>query len=86
MTLPILLVVLLILFLVIALFGGFFTYVYWWLIQRPLPQREGSLHVDGLSAPVEVIRDKHGIPHIYAATAADLWIAQGFVHAQDRLW
>jgi penicillin amidase len=86
MTLPILLVALLILFLVIALFGGFFTYVYWWLIQRPLPQRQGSLHVDGLSAPVEVIRDKHGIPHIYAATAADLWIAQGFVHAQDRLW
>ncbi len=71
---------------IIALAGGLFTYVYWWLIQRPLPQREGSLSISGLSAPVEILRDKHGVPHLYAQTAPDLWRAQGFVHAQDRLW
>jgi penicillin amidase len=35
---------------------------------------------------VEILRDKHGVPHIYAQTLADLIRAQGFVHAQDRLW
>ena len=35
---------------------------------------------------MEVLRDQHGIPHIYAQTEADLWRAQGFTHAQDRLW
>jgi penicillin amidase len=33
-----------------------------------------------------VLRDQHGIPYIYAETTADLFRAQGFVHAQDRLW
>ncbi|RME61662.1 MAG: penicillin acylase family protein, partial [Caldilineae bacterium] len=42
--------------------------------------------LDCLTAPVTVLRDKHGIPHIYAENQADLLRAQGFVHAQDRLW
>jgi penicillin amidase len=57
-----------------------------WLGRRRLPQIEGSLTLPGLSAPVEIIRDRWGIPHLYAATAHDLFFAQGFVHAQDRLW
>ncbi|MBM3541619.1 MAG: penicillin acylase family protein, partial [Alphaproteobacteria bacterium] len=40
----------------------------------------------GLSAPVTVSRDSHGIPLIEAASAADAYVALGFVHAQDRLW
>jgi len=41
---------------------------------------------DGMSQPVTVIFDEHGIPHIYAETEADLYRAQGFVMARDRLF
>ncbi|MBN2153412.1 MAG: penicillin acylase family protein [Candidatus Lokiarchaeota archaeon] len=51
-----------------------------------LPQTGGAIQVQGLSAPVEIIRDIWGIPHIYAGSDHDLFFAQGFVHAQDRLW
>jgi penicillin amidase len=42
--------------------------------------------VPGLAADVEVIRDSWGVPHIYADSQEDLFFAQGFVQAQDRLW
>ena len=51
-----------------------------------LAQVAGEIVVDGLSAPVEVIRDTWGVPHIYARSIDDLFFAQGFVAAQDRLW
>ena len=51
-----------------------------------LPALDGDLHVAGLSAPVTVRRDAHGVPHIDAATQDDLFVAQGYVTAQDRLW
>lgn len=51
-----------------------------------LPQLDGDLHISGLSAPVTVRRDGHGVPHITAASQDDLFIAQGYVTAQDRLW
>jgi penicillin amidase len=51
-----------------------------------LPQHEGQLTVAGLKQPVEVVRDKWGIPHIYAKNTHDLFFAQGFVAAQDRMW
>ena len=51
-----------------------------------VPQREGTLSVPGLSAPVEIVRDVYGIPHITASNDRDLYFAQGFVHAQDRLF
>ncbi|MCP4423270.1 MAG: penicillin acylase family protein, partial [Chloroflexi bacterium] len=54
--------------------------------RRRLPQTEGMIDLPGLSAPAEVLRDKWGVPHIYAKTRRDLFFAQGFVHAQDRLW
>jgi penicillin G amidase len=57
-----------------------------WLSQRNLPQIEGTIRLDGLSGPVEVLRDRWGVPHIYARDLIDLAFAQGFVHAQDRLW
>jgi len=56
------------------------------LVRRPLPQVSGEITLPGLSAPVEVLRDEHGIPQIYADTTADLMRAEGFVHAQDRFW
>src|SRR6186713_481407 len=46
----------------------------------------GTLVVAGLAAPVEVVRDKEGVPHIFAKSDEDLYAALGFVHAQDRLW
>ena len=54
--------------------------------RKRLPQIQGSLRLSGLAAPVEVLRDRWGIPHIYASTARDAIFTQGFVHAQERLW
>jgi penicillin amidase len=51
-----------------------------------LPVLDGDLQIGGLSAPVTVRRDGHGVPHIEAATTSDLFVAQGYVTAQDRLW
>ena len=51
-----------------------------------LPQLDGAVTVPGLSAPVTIQRDAHGVPHLRAASLDDLLLAQGFVTAQDRLW
>jgi penicillin amidase len=51
-----------------------------------LPVLDGDVHLAGLSAPVTVRRDAHGVPHIEAETEDDLFTAQGYVTAQDRLW
>lgn len=56
------------------------------LARAALPRIDGEYRVPGLSAPVEVLRDEWGIPHIYARNRRDLFFAQGFVQAQDRLW
>jgi penicillin amidase len=55
-------------------------------VRKSFPQLEGTLRLPGLTGDVEIYRDKSGIPHIYAASAADLFMAQGFVHAQDRFY
>jgi len=51
-----------------------------------LPQLDGTQTVAGLGAPVIVLRDAHGVPTIKADSLADLFFAQGYVTAQDRLW
>jgi len=66
-----------------------FFYARRWLqtaVRDSLPQLDGSLAIAGLSAPVTVQRDAHGVPHIVAASIDDLVLAQGFVTAQDRLF
>jgi penicillin amidase len=55
-------------------------------VKSALPQLDGETHLASLSAPVTVRRDAHGVPHIEAATEDDLFVAQGFITAQDRLW
>ncbi|NNV06266.1 penicillin acylase family protein [Geobacillus sp. C56-T2] len=55
-------------------------------IHRSLPIVEGKLAVPGLLDEVSVIRDSHGVPHIFANNEHDLFFAQGFVQAQDRLF
>lgn len=57
-----------------------------YLWRRPLPVISGRLKLPSLNDRVEVIRDTWGVPHIYAQNDEDVFYAQGFVHAQDRLW
>ena len=61
--------------------GGAYLY-----LRLSLPTTDGEITVPGLDAPVEVLRDEHGVPHIFAQSEADAQFALGFVHAQDRLW
>ncbi len=77
----------------IIILGGFCLLIilisvtgYYYFIRLPLPVTKGELRVEGLKAPVRVLRDEWGVPHIYAANRHDLFFAQGFVQAQDRLW
>jgi penicillin amidase len=55
-------------------------------VRRAFPQASGRIVLSGLQGSVEVMRDRWGVPHIYAQHDLDLFFAQGFVHAQDRLW
>jgi penicillin amidase len=54
------------------------------LLGRRLPATNGSLSVRGLSGPVTIRRDRHGIPHLRAASDLDAFLALGFCHGQDR--
>src|SRR4051812_46813133 len=63
--------------------------VLFWLFlmaRSALPEIDGTVAVPGLSAPVRVTRDGHGVPTIDALTTNDLFFAQGYVTAQDRLF
>lgn len=51
-----------------------------------LAQHEGTIMLTGIREPVEVLRDAWGVPHIYARNTTDLFFAQGYVVAQDRMW
>jgi penicillin amidase len=55
-------------------------------VVAPLPPVSGSLALSGIGEPVRVVRDRWGVPHIYARNEHDLFFAQGFVQAQDRLF
>ncbi|MFF4779506.1 penicillin acylase family protein [Microtetraspora fusca] len=57
-----------------------------WTVRRSFPQVDGEIRLPGLAASVSVLRDRYGVPQIYADTSADLFKAQGYVHAQDRFW
>ena len=64
---------------------GAIAYAYY-VTLTALPRLDGYVRLEGLSAPVKVTRDSHGVPAIEAATLEDLFFAQGYVTAQDRLW
>lgn len=55
-------------------------------MRASFPQTEGSITLQGLSGTVDVKRDGHGIPQIYASSDEDLFMAQGYVQAQDRFY
>ncbi|MFL5737877.1 MAG: penicillin acylase family protein [Actinomycetota bacterium] len=54
--------------------------------RKALPIVEGELKLGGLEAPVEILRDRWGVPHIIAETPDDAYFAQGFVVASERLF
>ncbi len=74
--------------LLVLLLLGACGFVLWLrsVTRAALPQIDGDVQLAGLSMPVTVRRDAHGVPHIDAATQDDLFVAQGYVTAQDRLW
>ena len=78
--------ILLWLLLVLAMLVAAVVAFAYFVARSALPQLDGNLTVKGLSAPVKVTRDSHGVPAIEAATLEDLFLAQGYITAQDRLW
>ena len=56
------------------------------VLRNTVPSPSGTLAIARLSGPVEVVRDREGVPHVTAKTTDDLFCALGFLHAQDRLW
>jgi len=75
---------LLLAFLLVLGYAGFLAWVRQ-AMRVSLPQIDGTISL-GVSAPVTVLRDHHGVPHIRAQSLDDLFYAQGYVTAQDRLW
>lgn len=64
----------------LSLVGGYLH------LRSSLAPAGGTLRIAGLQAPVEVVRDRWGVPHVYATGEDDLFFAQGYVQAGDRLW
>ncbi|GAB7109024.1 hypothetical protein JCM4814A_73380 [Streptomyces phaeofaciens JCM 4814] len=79
---------LIVLVLVLAVIGGIGFSGYWSIstVRASFPQTKGSITLQGLSGPVDVKRDGYGIPQIYASSDEDLFMAQGYVQAQDRFY
>ena len=75
-----------IVFLAVLVVAGLFAGWAWWIAHSALPQVEGSVTLPGLSSKVSIVRDEQGAPTIEATTLTDLFFAQGYVTAQERLW
>ncbi len=56
------------------------------MLRAALPDYEQTQRLSGLRDSVEIVRDRLGVPHIRAGSLHDAFFAQGFIHAQDRLW
>jgi len=67
---------------VVASAGGWL----WHVSRAVVPPLEGQIPLPGLHAPVEVMFDRWGVPHVYARDSDDVWLAAGYLQARDRLW
>jgi penicillin G amidase len=74
----------LLLVLVVAVvgFGGFMV----WRFNSAVPAAEGTARIAGADGAISIVRDAHGVPHVFATTEADLYRGLGFAHAQDRFF
>ena len=66
--------------------GAFAAGIIYLLALQTVQPLSGKRPIAGLKAPVSVVRDAHGVPHIKAQNRTDAAMALGFSHAQDRLW
>lgn len=58
----------------------------WYGLRRSVPRLDGQLQLAGLHAPVEILVDEYGVPHVYARDQEDAWMAVGYLHGRERLW
>jgi len=74
------------LLIVVAVLGGLGAGGGFLWLRGSLPQTDGTIALAGPRGPIEIARDRHGVPTIRAGSEHDAFFALGFVHAQDRLW
>ena len=67
----------------LAILAGVLGY---YILSRSLPDYSEDFTLQGISAPVEIVRNNANVPHIFGKTEEDVYFALGFAHAQDRLW
>jgi penicillin amidase len=65
-----------------ALLGLFIRF----LDRHAAPKYKGTLELGGLGNKVKIVWGAYGVPHVYAGNEEDLFLAQGYLHAQERLW
>jgi penicillin G amidase len=58
----------------------------YFFLSRSLPDYSEDFTLPGLTAPLEIVRNTHNVPHIFGETDRDVFFGLGFAHAQDRLW
>lgn len=58
----------------------------WWIGSRSIPDYDAEWGVQGISAPVEIVRNTAAVPHIFGQSDGDVFYGLGLAHAQDRLW
>ena len=73
-------------FLALATLAAAATGLAYYLAGQSLPDYDRTLALAGPQAEIEIVRDRHAVPHILAKVDADAFFGLGFVHAQDRLW
>ncbi|PIB24765.1 penicillin acylase [Amylibacter kogurei] len=74
------------LFLLLCVLGLGAMAIAYYFASRSIPDFNQNYTVDGLSGPIEIVRDNHSVPHIFAQNDPDVYYGLGFSHAQDRLW
>jgi len=74
------------LFLALTLFALLAVIGVYFFASRSLPDYDGRRVVEGVSAPVEIVRNTHAVPHIFGKSDADVFFGLGYAHAQDRFW
>lgn len=70
----------------VVLLGLISVVLLYWFFSRSIPTYDETLQVAGIDAPVEIVRDNAGVPHIFGASDTDVYYGLGLAHAQDRLW